>query len=141
MAEAIARVSARKRGTSGLSFSSAGTSAWDGAPASDGALLVGIERHLDLAGHRARPLSSELVAEADLVLAMGEHHVERAVNLGGEGKTFLLSAYASRAADNHSVADPFGGDLDGYRSTADELDRMVNLALDRIAESGTTQAP
>jgi len=36
---------------------SAGTGAWDGAPASEGAYLVGLERGLDLSGHRARLLT------------------------------------------------------------------------------------
>jgi protein-tyrosine-phosphatase len=136
MAEAIARVAAGRRSDIDVMFSSAGTSAWDGAPASDGALLVGLERHLDLNAHRARPLTREIVADADLILGMGTHHVERAIVLGGEGKTHLLSDYASRRADGQSIADPFGGDLDNYRSTASELERMIELVLDRIREAG-----
>jgi protein-tyrosine-phosphatase len=135
MAEAIARVGARARGLASVTFASAGTSAWEDAPASDGALLVGIERQLDLNGHRARPLTPALVAEADLVLGMGEHHVERATVLGGEGKTFLLTSYASSGADTHTVEDPFGGDLDRYRSTAAELERLVGRVLDRIGDT------
>ena len=37
-----------------------------------------------------------------------------------------------------SGADPFGGDLDLYRSTADELERMVGLVIERIATTGAT---
>src|SRR5581483_5183086 len=114
-------------------FASAGTSAWDGAPASDGALLVGIERKLDLNTHRARTLTREMVANADLILGMGTHHVERAVVLGGEGRTFLLSDYAEGTNAGRPVDDPFGGDLERYRATADELERLIAKALDRIA--------
>ena len=135
MAEAIGRAAAHRRGTHTVTFTSAGTSAWDGAPASDGALLVGIERQLELNTHRARGLTREIVAESDVILGMGAHHVERAVVLGGEGKTWLLSEFASRSAESTPVADPFGGDLELYRATADELERMIGLVLDRLAES------
>lgn len=133
MAEAIAKVAAARRGLAALSFASAGTSAWDGAPASDGALLVGLERKVDLNSHRARALSREIVEDADLILGMGMHHVERAVVLGGEGKTLLISDYADGTEDGVSVADPFGGDLDLYRSTADELERLIERVLDRLS--------
>ena len=138
MAEAIARRSATSHPALQVTFSSAGTSAWDGAPASDGALLVGIERQLDLNAHRARALTRDIVDESDLILGMGVHHVERASVLGGEAKTFLLAEYADRDTTGHVVADPFGGDLELYRSTADELERMVDRVLTRIVETKAT---
>jgi protein-tyrosine-phosphatase len=133
LAEAIAVREAGARGVHDVSASSAGTSAWDGAPASDGALLVGIERKLDLNAHRSRQLSRELVDESDLILAMGPHHVERIEALGGAGKTYLITDYAERSGDGRAIVDPFGGDLDIYRSTVDELERMVALMFDRLA--------
>ncbi|HVZ49898.1 MAG TPA: hypothetical protein VG916_14020 [Gemmatimonadaceae bacterium] len=137
MAEAIARATARRRGLAAVSFASAGTSAWDGAPASDAALLVGIERKLDIDLHRARALSRSVVADADLILGMGAHHVERANVLGGEGKSHLLADYATGGARGAAVDDPFGGDLDRYRATADELEELIEQLLDRIGSSGT----
>lgn len=138
LAEAIARSIAATRGLTSVTFASAGTSAWEGAPASDGALLVGIERKLDLNGHRARALTREVVAAADCVLAMGTHHIERAEALGGEGKTHLLSDFAAGKPVGVSVADPFGGDLELYRATVDELERLIGDTLTRIAASGAT---
>lgn len=139
MAEAIARRAAATRPGLAATFGSAGTSAWDGAPASDGALLVCLERKLDLNSHRSRSLSRELVEESDVILGMGQHHVERAAVLGGNGKTHLLADFAARTSTGHSIADPFGGDLDLYRSTADELEQMVELVLTRLAETGGAQ--
>ena len=77
LAEAIARKIAIERGLQDVEAVSAGTSAHDGAPASDGALLVGMERGMDLGGHHAQNLSRDLVRGADLILAMGPHHLER----------------------------------------------------------------
>jgi protein-tyrosine-phosphatase len=133
MAEAIARVAAVERGLAELDVESAGTSAWDGAPASDGALLVSLEHGLALDAHRARALSREVVDAADLVLTMGPHHAERAVALGGAGKTYLLAHFASHGGDSTPIADPFGGDLDAYRTTFIELERAIARVLDRVA--------
>lgn len=132
MAEALARREAIARGLADVEVSSAGTSAWDGAPASDGALLVALERSLDLSAHRARQLTRELVEGHDLVFAMGPHHVERAEALGGEGRTHLLTAFASGATAARAIADPFGGDLDQYRETLNELEREIRRAFDRL---------
>jgi protein-tyrosine-phosphatase len=133
IAEALARRFAAERQLSELTLGSAGTAAWDGAPASDGALLVALERSVDLSTHRARLLTRELVNGADLILAMGPHHLERIEALGGAGKTHLLSSYASKGRSDRSITDPFGGDLDVYRSAFDELDREVQQAIERIA--------
>ena len=133
LAEAIARREAIERGLIDLEAESAGTSAWDGAPASDGAWLVALERHLDLSQHRSRQLTRELVDDADLVLAMGPHHLEHVRALGGEGKAELLSTFASDGRTSAPIADPFGGDLESYRATSDELSAQIRLVFDRLA--------
>jgi protein-tyrosine-phosphatase len=132
LAEAIARKVAVERGLGDVEVASAGTSAWDGAPASDGALLVGMERRLDLAAHRAQSLTRRLVEGSDLILAMGPHHLDRIEALGGGSKAFLLSDFASHGTSGRPISDPIGGELDLYRSTADELEREIRRVFDRI---------
>ena len=131
MAEAITRRLAGARGLA-VEVGSAGTSAWEGGPASDGALLVAMEHGLDLSAHRARTLSGDLIETADLILTMGSHHRERALALGGEGRTHLLTAYAAGTATGTPVSDPFGGDLATYRATFDELSERIARVLDRL---------
>lgn len=133
MAEAVARLVAAERGMKGVEVASAGSAAWAGTPASDGALLVALEREMDLSPHRARSLTREIVDESDLILVMGPHHLERAEALGGHGKTHLLTEYASRGTIDRPITDPFGGDLAMYRETLDELDREIRRALERLA--------
>jgi protein-tyrosine-phosphatase len=141
LAEAIARKIAIERGLLDVEANSAGTSASPGAPASDGALLVGLERNMDLAAHRAQTLTRELVQGADLVLAMGPHHLERVEALGGSGRAYLLSDYASHGASVRPISDPVGAELEVYRATANELEEEIRRVLDRItAERGTGAA-
>ena len=141
MAEAIARRVAAERGLADVEIASAGTGAWDGSGASEGALLVGLERSLDLNTHRSRLLTPELVQHADLILVMSRSHADQVEQMGGAGKTHLLTAYASSGAAARSIADPFGGDLDGYRATFDELDREIRLVFDRLVAERGLDAP
>lgn len=138
LAEALAKKVVVERGLADVEVMSAGTSAWDGAPASDGALLVGMERGLDLSAHRAQTLTRELVRDADLVLAMGPHHLERVEALGGTGRAYLLTDFASRGSSARPVNDPIGGELDLYRSTADELEAEIRRVFDRITAERST---
>jgi len=141
MAEALACKVIIERGLTDTEVSSAGTSAWDGAPASDGALLVGMERGLDLSSHRAQTLTPDAVRAADIILAMGPHHLERIEALGGAGRAFLLTDFASHGSSARAINDPIGGELDVYRATADELDREVRRAFDRIAAERSSGTP
>jgi protein arginine phosphatase len=112
--------------------SSAGTSAWDGAPASEGAYLVGLERGLDLSGHRARMLTANLVRDADLILTMTDAHAHRVADLGGAGKVHPLIAFAGSSDRLPEVPDPAGGDVEQYRETADLLDELLGRVVARL---------
>src|SRR4051812_31252351 len=138
MAEVIARKVALERCLFDVETASAGTSAWEGSPASDGALLVAMERAMDLSDHRAQSLTRDLVRSSDLILAMGPHHLERIEALGGEGKAFLISDFASHGSSHRAISDPVGAELDVYRATANELEEEIQRVLDRItADRGT----
>lgn len=131
LAAALLERALKERGLEEVTVTSAGTGAWDGAPASEGAYLVGLEHDLDLSGHRARLLTRELVEEADLILTMARHHRARVDELGGEGHVFVLGEYAGKGGDE--VSDPFGGKIDVYRDTAQELEALTAAVADRLA--------
>lgn len=141
MAEAIARKLVIERGLVEIDVASAGTSSWDGAAASDGALLVGMERRLDLSGHRSQQLTRALVEGSDLIFTMGPHHLERVEALGGAGKSYLLAAYPERGMMGRAISDPMGGDLDVYRATSDELETEIRRVIDRLAAQQVPDTP
>jgi protein-tyrosine-phosphatase len=132
MAEALLREAAAARGLD-VVVSSAGAGAWDGAPVSEGAYLVGLENGLDLSNHRARLLTREIVRGADLILVMSGHHLARVAELGGEDKAHLLGAYAGREPGRTEVTDPFGSDLASYRNTFTELQELIGAVVSRVA--------
>jgi protein-tyrosine-phosphatase len=134
LAEALLRHKIAQKGLSVVQVSSAGIGAWDGAPASEGAYLVALEHGLDLSAHRARLLSKEAVQLADLVLIMARHHRARVEQLGGGDKAHLLGEYAGRQGEEAEVRDPFGGELEVYRETFQELDALIEEVVGRLAK-------
>jgi protein-tyrosine-phosphatase len=134
LAEVLLRHALEARGASGqVASASAGTGAWDGAPASEGAYLVGLEHGLDLSGHRARLLTRELVAGSDLILTMSRHHAARVGELGGADRVHVLGEFAGRAGAAAEVSDPFGGELEDYRATLAELRELIDGVVARVA--------
>lgn len=116
-----------------IDVQSAGTSAWDGAPASEGAYLVALERGLDLSGHRARMLTTDLVRGADVILAMNEGHALRIADLGGGEKVHTMVAFAGRPDGvPREVDDPFGREVAAYRRTAELFDVLLEAAVVRL---------
>jgi protein-tyrosine phosphatase len=133
MAEALMREALAARGLDQVTVSSAGIGAWDGAPASEGAYLVGLEHGLDLSEHRARLLTREIARGADLILVMSGHHLARVTELGCEEKAHLLGVYAGREEGRSEVTDPYGADLASYRNTFMELQELVGGVVNRVA--------
>jgi protein-tyrosine-phosphatase len=134
MAEVALRRELERRGAQGVSVSSAGTGAWDGASASEGAYLVALENDLDLSQHRARLISRDIVEQAGVILTMARHHRTRVEELGGEGKTYLLGEYAGRNGPDAEVNDPFGSSLQVYRETFGEISELIQEVMDRLID-------
>ncbi|GBD33221.1 Protein-arginine-phosphatase [bacterium HR33] len=132
LAEAIMRRELAELGRDDFEVTSAGTGAWDGAPASEGAYLVALEHGLDLSAHRARLLTRELVQQADIILTMARHHRARVEELGGNGRTYVLGEYAGRSGPEAEISDPFGGELEVYRRTFEELEELIKAAVKRL---------
>lgn len=126
MAEAVARRIIAEEGLGGVTVGSAGTAAWEGMPASDGARRAAAEAGLDLESHRSTLLTEEVVRSSGLILCMARAHLASASLLGGESHAHLLSRMAGRSGE---VEDPFGGSDEVYRSTLDEVDGMVRAVL------------
>lgn len=131
LAEAITRRLLADANRTDVEVSSAGTNAWDGSPASDGALLVGMERGLDLSEHRSRLLTSQIASESDLILVMAHSHLARVKELEPKANVHLLGGYSS-GHEGNAIQDPFGGDLAAYRDAYDDIEHELAGLLERI---------
>jgi protein-tyrosine-phosphatase len=120
---------------------SAGTFAAPGAPASALALRAAAARGADLSGHLSRRLTPEVIATADLVVAMTEGQLELVRHLGGADLTTALATdwlAPGHPEQGAPVSDPFGGDEQVYEKAADLIRECVSALVDHIQEAGGT---
>lgn len=133
LAEALARRELERRGWPHVQVASAGIAAREGDGASRHAVTVAQRHAVDLADHRSRHLTAEMVDWADLVLGMGPTHLDGVARLGGEEKMRTLGDFAAGDQRGRSVPDPFGGPEAAYEETYAALLELINRALDRLA--------
>lgn len=112
----------------GFVLQSAGVMAYPGDEASPPAVDVAAEMGAELADHRSRPVTPELLAGATDVIAMTAGHLGLLLHrFGGVGPSPEL------LAESGDVPDPIGGSLDEYRacarSIAGHLDRFITRWL------------
>lgn len=137
LAEALLRRMLEEQGVQDVEVASAGTGAWTGAPASEGSYLVALEEGIDLSAHRARALTAELAEGSDLILTMSRSHRQRLTELGFGARTFLLGEYAGRTGSRAEVDDPYGGNLDDYRTTYTQLKDLLTSVVQRVGRERT----
>lgn len=137
LAEALARRATQQRGLD-ITFASAGTGAALGSPATDGAILVGLERGVDLSRHRSRPLLPNSISHDTLILVMSETHVSGVRAVAPKARVYLLDDYASFGASSRNVVDPYGGELADYRVAADAIEEMLEPVLARVVSERAT---
>jgi len=115
----------------GWEATSAGTFAGTGSPASENAKKAVAELDLDLSEHRSKPLTPELVNSADLIVTMTEgHRFHILQDLPEVGHKVCLIKSFGTAKVPADISDPYGGSLNVYRNTRDEIDRALsNLIL------------
>jgi protein-tyrosine phosphatase len=105
----------------GFFVRSAGLAALTGGPAAAEAVEVARAYGADLAGHRSQPLTAELAAQADYLVAMTRGHVralqEQHPRLGVRPR--LLSP------DGDDVADPIGHDRPVYEECGQQIWRHL----------------
>ena len=96
-------------------FSSAGTHAISGAPATDTMVEAAAEIDVDVSSHSATPLRD--CDQPDFVFGMEQHHL-----VAARGQFPDLDVSRIRLLDHPSaIGDPYGFDLDTYRGTTSHI--------------------
>jgi protein-tyrosine phosphatase len=115
------------RSVPGWEFASAGLFATDGAPASEGAIQVLKERNMDLSAHRARLLSPSMIEDADAIIALTQAHKDLILQSSAQAdkKIYTLHQFNPGRPDQ-DVMDPYGGQIDTYRQTRDEIESALS---------------
>ncbi len=134
MAEMQAKQQVESAGYAGLGVTSAGTAAQDGSKASDLALRVAANRGLDLSDHRARALTPERIASADLVITMTRLHSDAVAHLAPGAPVILATEFLPAGHPLHGldVPDPFGSGVEAYEATWEVLEECVDALFDEL---------
>lgn len=111
-----------------VKIESAGIFANDGDTASAEAIAVMRYYDIDLLGHHAQTINTELLEKSDLVLTMtGAHKMVLEQYLGD--KVYTLMEFAGIDGD---IPDPYGGDIDEYKECAETLYNALLKVADKI---------
>ncbi len=116
---------------------SAGTHSSPGDPATSEATEAAARRGLDLRGHRAQPLTAELVRRSDLVLGMERHHVDAVLALApaSRDRVHLVSEFhAEPGAEHEGIHDPMGGSPEIYEECLLRIERHLVRILPHLEE-------
>lgn len=135
MAEALLRLKLPSRLQDEVEIRSAGTLGIEGMPAADSAISVVEEMGGELRGHRSQGLSAELVARADLILAMAREHVDHLQRKypNYRENVFLLKRFANdEALEEPDIEDPIGNGREVYRECAATIAEELERALPAI---------
>jgi protein-tyrosine-phosphatase/predicted ATP-grasp superfamily ATP-dependent carboligase len=121
------------RGIENAQVISAGLHARMGREAHPWALEASRELGLPLDNHLAQPLTPEMVAQADAILAMDFENLAELLSLYPQyaGKMFMLSAYATGAQKYREIPDPYFGDLQETR----RIYGILQACVDNLAAS------
>ena len=132
MAEGIARKTFLEDVQFDAQFSSAGSSAREGQPASPLAIKVAKTKSLDLSNHQAKLLNRTLVKEADLIVVMGANHRETVgiIEPSALAYTFLLTDFCDD--EEGDVIDPIGMGEDAYQHTYALIEKCVRAMGKRL---------
>ncbi|HEX2972542.1 MAG TPA: Sua5/YciO/YrdC/YwlC family protein [Tepidisphaeraceae bacterium] len=133
MAEAITRqMLAKKLGVpeaelekKGVTVLSAGSFAMPGAKATTAAVEALKPIGADLSRHRSRPLTVELIHQADVVYTMSRAHSAAVVSLVPSAADKVITL--NPAGD---IEDPIGGDVAQYQSLAGKLSTLIEKRLE-----------
>ena len=134
MAEGLLRQQLAQEGLeSRYNVASVGTWGVDGRPASENAVTVMAERGVDIADHRARTVTGEDVAEADLILVMSREHQNLLESTWPQYK-WRMHRLSEMVGKRKDVRDPYGGPVGEYRACADILAGYIEQGLEKIIE-------
>jgi len=124
---------------------SAGLGAAEGQPPSEFAVKAMAELGIDISNFRSRPLTVELIKQADYIFGMTHGHVEAVIAMHPPAaeKTFLLREFDETLESfEKDILDPIGGSYQVYASCRDQIEQGIASVLKFLEQTaGQALAP
>lgn len=132
MAEAIFNALAKEKGLD-WQAESAGFAAVGDRPASENAIQAVAEIGLDLSMHKTRFLPAVDLNEFSLFVGLTDEHAEILKSMGIPADLVRVLYRAPNVDDKYDlrmdIVDPYGGDLNAYRSCRDDIVGAVKVLI------------
>jgi len=109
----------------GISVISAGSFALPGARATPQAVLALKEMGVDLSHHRSRPLTVELIHQADMIFTMSRNHAQAVAALVPSATEKVATLDPDK-----DIEDPIGSDVAVYQELAGQLRKLIEQRLE-----------
>ncbi len=123
---------------------SAGLGAAVGLPPSEHAVQAMREVGVDISSLRSRPLTADLVQQADFIFGMTHSHVDAITLLYPQAaeKTFLLREFDD-TLDRHQndICDPIGGSYEVYLHCRAQLEQGITTMMKFLDQTAGAPAP
>ena len=126
-----------EKSITGMQVSSAGLIALPGNSASFNAVRVARENSISLEEHKARPITAELIDNADLVLVMESHQGHELIvdHPQASEKILLLRHFARHGSRERGISDPYGRNLEAYRFCFEDIKECVESLHEWLLEA------
>ncbi|WP_418771743.1 low molecular weight protein arginine phosphatase, partial [Monoglobus pectinilyticus] len=87
--------------------------------------------NIDISKHQPKQLDFQLISDADLVLTMSSSHKSAIINEFPDlkDKVYTIAEFVGEKSD---VSDPFGGDLNLYKSCMIDIKSLIEKLILRI---------
>ena len=93
---------------------------------------------VDMSGHKPQVINIDLIMESDLILCMEETmaiYLKANLHNIDEDSIMLVTTLKEFVDQNGNVSDPYGGDIQVYRNTAEELNQLTTQIIEKIINS------
>lgn len=136
MAEGIFRDIIKSKGLQDeIDIESAGVFAASGQPASSQAIEAMKRQSIDIANHKSRQITREMIDKADLILTMTSNHKRAIISMDSKAisKTFTLTEYAYEDKTKHGdISDPYGSPVEEYEKSLVEIKNALINVIEKL---------
>ena len=130
MAKALLEKALKEKNRDDVEVLSAGIMMLEGLSATEEVKELLAREGIDVAGHRSRRVTRDMIKKSDVILVMEKLHEKRILELIPEAKNrlFLLKEFAKINNNNLDIADPIGRPYEFYAQTLG----IIREAIERI---------
>lgn len=138
MAEKLLKKKLKDNEIKNVEVYSCGVYAYDGEVSTWEAKTVMMDEYaIDMSDHRATNIRNSKIKDMDLVLCATQKHKRDVFEMYPrlEGKVFTMKEYVNydrKFHDKIDIKDPWGYDIETYRSCVAEIDECLELLIQKI---------